>query len=68
MPSPAQLYPTCGLAITESERILPDVLDRLDAQLRRLEIEKSLLVKMTGCPNGCARPLHGGAGLGGQRC
>jgi sulfite reductase (ferredoxin) len=48
--------PTCGLAITESERILPDVLDRLDAQLRRLEIEKSLLVRMTGCPNGCARP------------
>jgi sulfite reductase (ferredoxin) len=44
------------LAITESERILPDVLDRLDAQLRRLEIEKSLLVRMTGCPNGCARP------------
>ena len=48
--------PTCGLAITESERILPDVLDRLDAQLRRLEIEKSLLVRMTGCPNGCACP------------
>ncbi|MAV13288.1 MAG: NADPH-dependent assimilatory sulfite reductase hemoprotein subunit [Cyanobium sp. MED843] len=48
--------PTCGLAITESERILPSVLDRLDAQLRRLEIDKSVLVRMTGCPNGCARP------------
>ncbi|BEV36329.1 NADPH-dependent assimilatory sulfite reductase hemoprotein subunit [Synechococcus sp. M16CYN] len=48
--------PTCGLAITESERILPDVLSRLDAQLRRLNIDKTLLVRMTGCPNGCARP------------
>ena len=48
--------PTCGLAITESERILPRVLERLDAQLSRLEIEKSLLFRMTGCPNGCARP------------
>ena len=48
--------PLCGLAVTEAERILPSVLDRLDAQLRRLEIEKSILVRMTGCPNGCARP------------
>ena len=48
--------PLCGLAVTEAERILPDVLDRLDAQLRRLEIERSILVRMTGCPNGCARP------------
>tara|TARA_Y100001954_G_scaffold65641_1_gene71421 strand:+ start:2628 stop:4484 length:1857 start_codon:yes stop_codon:yes gene_type:complete len=48
--------PTCGLAITEAERILPQVLDRLDALLQKLEIEKSVLVRMTGCPNGCARP------------
>lgn len=48
--------PTCGLAITESERILPQVLERLDAQLSKLEIDKSLLFRMTGCPNGCARP------------
>ena len=48
--------PTCGLAITESEGILPQVLERLDAQLSKLEIEKSLLFRMTGCPNGCARP------------
>merc|ERR1712070_378649 len=58
--------PTCGLAITESERVLPDVLDRLDAQLRRLEIEKSLLVRMTGCPNGCARPYMAELGLVGN--
>jgi len=48
--------PTCGLAITESERILPSVLERLQAQLDRLKISKSILVRMTGCPNGCARP------------
>ena len=58
--------PTCGLAITESERILPDVLDRLDAQLRRLDIEKSLLIRMTGCPNGCARPYMAGLGVVGD--
>ena len=35
---------------------VPSVLERLDAQLRRLEIDKSVLIRMTGCPNGCARP------------
>ncbi len=58
--------PTCGLAITESERILPEVLERLDALLRRLEIERSLLVRMTGCPNGCARPYMAELGLVGS--
>ncbi len=58
--------PTCGLAITESERILPEVLDRLDALLRRLEIEKPVLVRMTGCPNGCARPYMAEIGLVGS--
>ena len=58
--------PLCGLAVTEAERILPDVLDRLDAQLRRLEIGKSILVRMTGCPNGCARPYMAELGLVGD--
>ncbi|MEY3964225.1 MAG: sulfite reductase, ferredoxin dependent [Cyanobacteriota bacterium] len=58
--------PLCGLAVTEAERILPEVLDRLDAQLRRLEIEKSMLVRMTGCPNGCARPYMAELGLVGD--
>ena len=48
--------PTCGLAITEAERILPEVLDRLQTQLTSLGISRSVLVRMTGCPNGCARP------------
>ena len=58
--------PTCGLAVTESERILPDVLQRLDALLQRLEIEKPVLVRMTGCPNGCARPYMAEIGLVGS--
>ncbi len=58
--------PTCGLAVTESERILPDVLERLDSQLKHLEIKKSILVRMTGCPNGCARPYMAELGLVGS--
>ena len=58
--------PTCGLAVTESERVLPDVLERLDSQLKQLEIKKSILVRMTGCPNGCARPYMAELGLVGS--
>ena len=58
--------PLCGLAITEAERILPSVLDRLEALLERLEIRKPLLVRMTGCPNGCARPYMAEIGLVGS--
>ena len=58
--------PLCGLAVTEAERILPDVLDRLDAQFRRLGISKPVLVRMTGCPNGCARPYMAEIGLVGS--
>ena len=58
--------PLCGLAVTEAERTLPDVLERLEAQLQRLEIEKSVLVRMTGCPNGCARPYMAELGLVGD--
>ena len=48
--------PTCGLAVTESERILPHVLGRLETLLEELKIDSPILVRMTGCPNGCARP------------
>ena len=58
--------PTCGLAITEAERILPAVLDRLDGLLRRLEIDQPVLVRMTGCPNGCSRPYMAEIGLVGS--
>ena len=58
--------PLCGLAVTEAERVLPSVLDRLDALLERLAITKPLLVRMTGCPNGCARPYMAEIGLVGS--
>jgi sulfite reductase (ferredoxin) len=59
--------PTCGLAISESERTLPGILDRLEAQLRRLGLEKEVLgVRMTGCPNGCVRPYQSEIGIVGR--
>ncbi len=48
--------PLCGLAMTEAERFLPELLDRIKKQLKALEINKSILIRVTGCPNGCARP------------
>ena len=48
--------PLCGLAMTEAERILPDVLKRIENLLLDLKIQKTILFRMTGCPNGCTRP------------
>ena len=42
--------------MTEAERILPDVLKRIEKLLLDLDIEKTILFRMTGCPNGCTRP------------
>ena len=58
--------PLCGLAVTEAERILPAVLQRLETQFQQLGIEKSVLVRITGCPNGCARPYMAEIGLVGS--
>jgi sulfite reductase (NADPH) hemoprotein beta-component len=49
--------PTCGLALSESERVLPDIITRLEGLLTELGLqEDEITVRMTGCPNGCARP------------
>jgi sulfite reductase (ferredoxin) len=49
--------PLCGLAIGEAERGLPDVNRRLRALLTKVGLaEHNVTVRMTGCPNGCARP------------
>ena len=49
--------PTCGLALTEAERFLPDLLKDIQAGLDKHGLaEKAPVVRMTGCPNGCARP------------
>jgi sulfite reductase (ferredoxin) len=49
--------PTCGLAVAESERAIPEILDQFEAELKGLGLrEAPLTIRMTGCPNGCARP------------
>lgn len=60
-------YPTCGLAITESERALPGILDRIRALLAKLGMaQEHFVVRMTGCPNGCARPYMAELGFVGS--
>jgi len=51
--------PTCGLALAESERAFPGVLDKIEEILTDLGLsEEPILIRMTGCPNGCARPYN----------
>ncbi len=59
--------PTCGLAITESERAMPAILERIQALLDKVGLEQEHFVtRMTGCPNGCARPYLAELGLVGR--
>ncbi|MGH8875402.1 MAG: NADPH-dependent assimilatory sulfite reductase hemoprotein subunit, partial [Acidimicrobiia bacterium] len=60
--------PTCGLAVTDAERALPRVIRRLDSELTELGLDgQAIRVRMTGCPNGCARPYNAEIGLVGRR-
>ncbi|WP_417746299.1 NADPH-dependent assimilatory sulfite reductase hemoprotein subunit [Rosistilla oblonga] len=59
--------PTCGLAITESERVLPTVIGAVEAELSSLGLaDEQFTIRMTGCPNGCARPYNADIGLVGR--
>jgi sulfite reductase (ferredoxin) len=59
--------PTCGLAISESERALPGIIAEIEAKLQSLGLENEALgVRMTGCPNGCARPYQSDIGIVGR--
>jgi sulfite reductase (ferredoxin) len=59
--------PTCGLAITESERALPGFIDRIRALLDKLGLENEhFVIRSTGCPNGCARPYMAELGFVGS--
>jgi sulfite reductase (NADPH) hemoprotein beta-component len=50
--------PTCGLALAESERAIPAVLKRISQLLAESGLkDEEIIIRMTGCPNGCARPL-----------
>jgi sulfite reductase (NADPH) hemoprotein beta-component len=76
--------PTCGMAMAESERYMPILLDKIESILEEVGLrEEGIVIRMTGCPNGCARPALGeiafmgkapgkynmylGAGFAGQR-
>jgi sulfite reductase (ferredoxin) len=59
--------PTCGLAITESERAIPGILERIRALLNKVGLQNEhFVVRMTGCPNGCARPYMAELGFVGS--
>ncbi len=49
--------PTCPLALAEAQRYLPDLLTKIEPILEKYSLSKeSIVIRMTGCPNGCARP------------
>lgn len=49
--------PTCGLALAESERMLPNLIDRIEKICDDLGLGgEEIIIRSTGCPNGCARP------------
>lgn len=50
-------FPTCGLAMAESERYLPVMVSKVEAIMEEVGLRQdSIVMRMTGCPNGCARP------------
>jgi sulfite reductase (NADPH) hemoprotein beta-component len=59
--------PTCGLSLAESERVFPAILGKIeDAQDAAGFGGEELVVRMTGCPNGCARPYNAEIGFVGK--
>jgi sulfite reductase (NADPH) hemoprotein beta-component len=59
--------PTCGLALAESERYLPDLITELEERLASHGLtDDEIVIRMTGCPNGCARPYLAEIGLVGK--
>ncbi|TGK11828.1 NADPH-dependent assimilatory sulfite reductase hemoprotein subunit [Leptospira fletcheri] len=60
--------PTCGLALTESERVFPQLLEGIQKVLDKLQLnDRAPILRMTGCPNGCARPYSAEVGIVGQQ-
>jgi sulfite reductase (ferredoxin) len=59
--------PTCGLAVAESERALPSMIREIQHDIDELGLhDERISIRMTGCPNGCARPYMGDIGLVGR--
>lgn len=60
-------FPTCALAMAEAERYLPTLMDKIEEKLQKYGIsETPINIRMTGCPNGCARPYLGEIGFVGK--
>ncbi len=59
--------PTCGLALAESERYLPELVTQLDAEVEAAGLrDDAIVIRMTGCPNGCGRPYLAEIGFVGK--
>jgi len=60
-------FPTCSQAMAEAERYMPEFLDRFEKMLANLGLENEpIVLRVTGCPNGCARPYMAEIGLTGK--
>jgi sulfite reductase (NADPH) hemoprotein beta-component len=59
--------PTCGLGLAESERYMPSLITRLERLLAEVGLDgQEITIRMTGCPNGCARPYMAEIGFVGK--
>ena len=59
--------PTCALSLAESERYLPGLVSALDGVIEQAGLrDDEIVIRMTGCPNGCARPYLAEIGLVGR--
>jgi sulfite reductase (NADPH) hemoprotein beta-component len=59
--------PTCGLALAESERMLPGLIDRIETLCAEVGLaDEEIIIRSTGCPNGCARPYTAEIGFVGK--
>ena len=57
-------WPTCGLAVAESERVMPTLIRELTVLQQSVGLDaQPISIRMTGCPNGCARPYLGDVGF-----
>ncbi len=56
--------PTCPLALAEAQRYLPDLITKIEPLLSKYQLEKEeIIIRMTGCPNGCGRPYSAEIGF-----
>jgi sulfite reductase (ferredoxin) len=59
--------PTCGLALTEAERVRDGMVGEIVARMARWGVDgERVSIRITGCPNGCARPYSGDIGIVGR--